>query len=111
MEFKADVSNSFQVFFKEAPDHAGAWMEAVQRLEKASCLDAKTEEIAYLAVMAAVGLESGIPFHVKLAKERGANRDEIISAILIGLPAVGNAVIKSLPVALQAFDGEKENKS
>jgi len=83
-------------------------MDAVQKLEKASVLDGKTGEIAYLAVMAAVGLESGIPFHVKLAMECGATREEIISAILTGLPAVGNIVIKSLPLALQAFEeGEK----
>lgn len=54
--------------------------------------------------MSAVGLESGIPFHVKSAKEHGATRDEIKSAILLGLPAVGNTVIKALPIALQAFD-------
>lgn len=106
MELKNNVSNSFQVFLQEAPAHAGAWMEAVQNLEKASSLDHKTGELAYLAVMAAVGLDSGIPFHVKLAKERGASRDEIISAVLIGLPAVGNAVVKALPAALQAYDAE-----
>jgi alkylhydroperoxidase/carboxymuconolactone decarboxylase family protein YurZ len=106
MELKNNVSNSFQVFLQEAPAYAGAWMEAVQKLEQASSLDRKTGELAYLAVMAAVGLESGIPFHVRLAKEQGASRDEIISAVLIGLPAVGNAVVKALPAALQAYDAE-----
>jgi alkylhydroperoxidase/carboxymuconolactone decarboxylase family protein YurZ len=99
-----NVSNSFQVFFKEAPEHAKAWMEAVQKLDKASSLDSKTEEIAYIAVLASVGLESGIPFHVKRARDLGALRDDIISAILIGLPAVGNKVTKALPIALDAFD-------
>lgn len=99
-----NVSNAFQVFLQEAPEHSKAWMEAVQKLDVASSLDKKTEEIAYIAVMAAVGLESGIPFHVKMAKEHGATRDEIKSAILIGLPAAGNTVIKALPIALQAFD-------
>lgn len=98
------VSNSFQTFLKEAPEHARAWMEAVHRLDEASSLDKKTEELAYIAVMAAVELESGIPFHVKSAKASGATRDEIKSAILLGLPAVGNRVVKALPVALNAFD-------
>lgn len=106
MELKNSVSSSFQIFLQEAPGHAGVWMEAVKNLEKVSSLDGKTGEIAYLAVMAAVGLETGIPFHVKLAKENGATRDEIISAILTGLPAVGNIVVKSLPAALKAFDEE-----
>lgn len=54
--------------------------------------------------MAATRLDNGLPFHVKMAKTNGATRDEIISAILVGLPAVGNTVISALPVALEAYD-------
>ncbi|HPP67189.1 MAG TPA: carboxymuconolactone decarboxylase family protein, partial [bacterium] len=50
------------------------------------------------------GIERGIPFHVKRAKELGGSREDIKSAILLGLPAVGNKVIKSLSIALNAFD-------
>ena len=99
------ISNAFQVFLDEVPGHAQAWMGAVQGLDKASALDKKTEELTYIAVLAAARLTSGIPFHVESAKQSGATREEIISAVLIGLPAVGNAVIQSLPVALEAFDG------
>jgi len=98
------VSHSFITFAKEAPEQQEAWMELIGKLDHASKLDKKTEELAYLAVLAAVRLESGIPFHVKQAKELGASREEIISSILVGLPAVGNAVIQALPVALAAFD-------
>lgn len=98
------VSSSFEIFLNEAPEHSKAWMDAVRKLDAASSLDKKTEEIAYIAVMAAVGLESGIPFHVKSAKEYGASRDDIKSAVLLGLPAVGNKVVKALPIALDAFD-------
>ena len=100
------MSNAFQVFMQEAPEHARAWMAAVQGLGNASSLDKKTESLAYLAVLSVQGIDSGIPFHVKLAKEAGASREEVISAILIGLPAAGNVVTRSLPVALQAYDGE-----
>lgn len=98
------VSNAFQTFAKEASEHAEIWMEAVQKLGAASKLDRKTEELAYIAVLAAVRLESGIPFHVKQAKSYGASRDEVISTILVGLPAVGNAVTSSLPIAIKAYD-------
>ena len=98
------VSNAFQLFLKEAPGHAKGWMEAVQSLDKASALDRKTEELAYIAVLAAARLETGISFHVRSAKQLGATREEIISAVLIGLPAVGNGVIQSLPAAIQAYD-------
>ena len=100
------VSNSYMVFLNEATEHSSAWMEMVMKLEQASALDGKTGALAYLAVMAATGLESGIPFHVKHAKDLGATRDEVKSAILVGLPAVGNRVVKALPIALEAFDGQ-----
>ena len=66
--------------------------------------EGKTEALAYLAVLAAMRLISGVPFHVQEAKNAGASRQEIIGAILIGLPAAGNCVMQSLPVALEAFD-------
>jgi alkylhydroperoxidase/carboxymuconolactone decarboxylase family protein YurZ len=100
------VSNAFQVFLAEAPQHAEAFMAAVQGLGAASALDRKAEELAYLAVLAALRLESGVPFHVELAKQAGATRDEVISAVLIGLPAAGLGVTQALPVALAAFDAE-----
>lgn len=104
MSDKNLMSRAFQTFIQEAPEHQKAWMEAIQGLDKASKLDKKTEELAYLAVMAAARLESGLPFHVKEAKAHGATRDEIIGAILVGLPAVGNVVIQALPAALDAYD-------
>jgi len=102
------ISNAFQIFLSEAPEHARAWMDAVQGLDKASALDKKTEELAYLAVLASQRLTSGIPFHVGMAKQAGATRDEIIGAVLIGMPAVGNTVIEALPVALDAYDAVQD---
>lgn len=98
------VSNAFQTFLADAPEHAQAWMGAVQGLDEASALDKKTEELAYLAVLASQRLVSGIPIHVGAAKAAGASRQEVISAVLVGLPAVGNTVIEALPVALEAYD-------
>lgn len=98
------VSSAFEMFFREAPGHAGAWMEAVKALDGASALEEKTAELAYLAVLAALRLESGVPFHAKMARQAGASRAEIISAVLLGLPAAGNQVIQVLPAALAAYD-------
>lgn len=100
------VSDAFQAFFSETPTHAEAWMKAVKRLDEASALDEKTGELAYLAVLAALRMESGIPFHVMSAKAAGASREEVLSAILVGMPAAGQVVISSLPAALAAFDAE-----
>ncbi len=101
---KPAISNAFQLFLSEAPQHAQAWMTAVQGLDKASALDKKTEELAYLAVLAALRMESGIPFHVQSVKQAGASREEVISAILVVLPAAGHAVTPVLPAAIAAYD-------
>ena len=98
------ISNAFQLFMREAPGHAQAWMTAVQGLDSASALDKKTEELAYLAVLAALRMENGIPFHVQSAKDAGASRAEVISALLVGLPAAGHGVTQVLPAALAAYD-------
>jgi alkylhydroperoxidase/carboxymuconolactone decarboxylase family protein YurZ len=81
-------------------------MQVVEQLDSASALDKKTEELAYLAVLAALRMESGVPFHVQSAKQAGASRDEVISAILIGLPAAGQVVVQVLPAAIAAYDNE-----
>lgn len=62
------ISNAFQAFMSEAPQHAQAWGAMIQGLANASALDKKTSALAYLAVLAALRLESGVPFHVQIAK-------------------------------------------
>ena len=99
------ISNAFQTFLREAPQHAQAWGQMTQGLAVASSLDPKTAALAYLAVLAAVGLESGVPFHVQAAKAAGATRVEVISVVLVGLPAAGNRVTQVLPAAVAAYDG------
>jgi alkylhydroperoxidase/carboxymuconolactone decarboxylase family protein YurZ len=100
------ISNAFQTFMSEAPQHAQAWGATVQGLASASALDAKTGALAYLAVLAALRMESGVPFHVQTARQAGASREEIISAILVGLPAAGHAVTQVLPAAVAAYDND-----
>jgi alkylhydroperoxidase/carboxymuconolactone decarboxylase family protein YurZ len=98
------ISDAFKLFMSDAPEFALAWASVVQSLAQASALDDKTRELAYLAVLAALNRTSGIPFHVALLKERGATREEVISAVLVGLPAAGHVVTQSLPAAIEAYD-------
>ena len=99
------ISTAFQMFATEAPAHQAAWMTAVGSLAEASALDERSDELAYIAVLAASGMHSGLPFHVQRLRELGATRDEVISAVLVGLPAVGHQVVAALPAALAAYDG------
>jgi alkylhydroperoxidase/carboxymuconolactone decarboxylase family protein YurZ len=98
------ISDRFQLFLKESPQHAQPWLTAVRGLSEASALNEKTHALAYLAVLAALRLESGVLYHVAHAKEVGASRDEVISAILVGLPAAGIGVTQVLGAALRAYD-------
>jgi alkylhydroperoxidase/carboxymuconolactone decarboxylase family protein YurZ len=98
------LSPAFHAFMTETPGHARAWMAAAEGLGAASALDPKTGHLAYLAVLAAMRLTDGLPFHVGLARAAGATRAEVASAVLCGLPAAGNAVVHALPVALAAYD-------
>ncbi|OGO37430.1 MAG: carboxymuconolactone decarboxylase [Chloroflexi bacterium RBG_16_57_11] len=98
------ISNAFRTFMSEAPQRAQAWSSVVQSLASASVLDKKTAALAYLAVLAALGLERGVPFHVQTARQARASRDEVISAILVCLPAAGHRVTQVLPAAIAAFD-------
>lgn len=103
-EQPSNISDAFRVFMTDAPEHAQAWGQVVQGLGKACALDEKTKALAYLAVLAVLRNKNGIPFHVQAAKQAGAAREEVISAILIGLPAAGHSVTEVLPIALAAYD-------
>lgn len=105
MPTPTNVSPAYRAFLTQAPAHAHAWSMAIGALDAACALDNKTKHLAYLAVLAALRLQEGVPFHVGLARGAGATREEIISAILVGLPAAGNGVVHALPQALAAFDG------
>lgn len=101
------VTNSFQMFMEETKYIGKAYMDMVMQLSQESALDKKTHELSYISVLAATKMISGINFHVKSAKELGASKEEIKSAVLVGLPAVGITVIDALEVALNAYDEEK----
>ncbi|MBV7392245.1 carboxymuconolactone decarboxylase family protein [Enterococcus sp. ALS3] len=98
------LSNSFETFAKEAPQYQQAFAQLVETWGNISSLEEKTNHLAYLAVLAATGKTSGIAFHVMLAKKAGASKEEVISAVLVGLPAIGNEVISALPIVVEAYD-------
>jgi len=97
-------SSPFQNFRREAPRFAEAFQAGSKALEEASALDPKTRQLAYLAVLAALGLEGGLRVHVKEAKTAGATREEVLSTLLVGLPAAGIRVMHAIGPALAAYD-------
>jgi alkylhydroperoxidase/carboxymuconolactone decarboxylase family protein YurZ len=69
-----------------------------------SCLDPKTRALAYLAVVAAMRMEAGLPTHVARAKLAGASREEVVSAIMVGVSVAGVSILRMIPAAIGAYD-------
>lgn len=100
-----EMSSAFQSFMSQTPLHAQGWLATARALGGHSTLDRRTETLAALAVQAALGRESSVPAHVARAKQAGATRSEIISALLVGMPEENHGDALSLSMAIAAFDG------
>ncbi|GHO94314.1 hypothetical protein KSF_043620 [Reticulibacter mediterranei] len=102
------MSAGFYTVMREAPETLQAWLQADKVMQEHSALDAKTAELAYLAVLAALGLEKGIVFHAAEAKKMGASRAEVLSAVLVGLPAAGMRVMECAAEVVRPFDEDEQ---
>ena len=100
------VTNDFKMFMEESNGVGQAFMSTVMKISKVSALDSKVHELAYISVLAALQMESGLPFHVKQAKELGASIEEVKSAILVGLPLVGVRISAPFATAINSYTQE-----
>lgn len=100
------VTNDFELFMKESAGVGPAFMDSVTKLSKASALDAKTHELAYIAVLSALQMTKGLDFHVKHARELGASLEEVKSAALVGMPLIGLRVSEAFAQAIESFREE-----
>jgi alkylhydroperoxidase/carboxymuconolactone decarboxylase family protein YurZ len=80
------------------------WAEASVALGSAGVLDLKTKALCYLSALAAARLPSEVPFRAARARALGATREEVISAILVGLRAIGHPAIEEPFPAHEVFD-------
>jgi alkylhydroperoxidase/carboxymuconolactone decarboxylase family protein YurZ len=89
----------------EAPDVAAAFDRLIDALVRTDGLDARTKQIAYIAIKAAAGDATAVALHVPMAKRLGASRAEVRDPILLTLTTSGlSGVTKCLPAAFQACD-------
>ncbi|MGV9014014.1 MAG: carboxymuconolactone decarboxylase family protein [Flavobacteriales bacterium] len=98
------IGNALKVFFVNAPEQAQAWIGAIHAMDKASTLDAKTQQLVCLGIAAALVMEDGVAPHAQGAKKAGADRSGVISTIMAALPAAGQGFLEVLPKTLEAFD-------
>lgn len=97
-----------ELFMKEAPAVAKAFDGLIQSLVASEGLDAKTKQLIYIAMKAAMGDDMAVKFHAPMAKQLGATKQEIIDAVLLSLTVSGiSGVMACLPAVVKLF-GEEE---
>lgn len=104
MEQHAD---SYKNAFAYVGKTGEAFLDLVMTEASTSTFDPKTHELVFLAALTAAKMDSGVRIHTKSAKQAGASREEVRSAILAALPAIGFSAILSLKVALDSYDEEE----
>jgi alkylhydroperoxidase/carboxymuconolactone decarboxylase family protein YurZ len=100
------TTNGFQILMRETGGVGPAFMNAVQTMSRESALDEKTHELTYLAVLTALRMYGGLPFHVQRAKQLGATLEEVKSAGLVPLPVIGVQTAEALPILINSYQDE-----
>lgn len=98
------MTKGYKLFLQETNGVGQDFMNTVIKSSESSALDRKTQELAYIAVLTALRMTGGIDFHVKSAKELGATKEEVKSAVLVALPAVGISILDALEATLNSYD-------
>ena len=95
----------FEVWNEEAPGVSKAFFDLAGALENEGGLDAKTFQLAYIAIKAANGEVGSVTAHAGFAKKVGATRAEVRGAVLLSLMTNGiTGVASCLPAAMEAYD-------
>ncbi len=98
-------TNPMEVFYHEAPEVSKAFDGLIEALKHTTGLDAKTKQLVYIGIKSAMGDTTAVYYHVPMAKQLGATREEIKDTILITLTVCGlKGVASCLPLALDIYD-------
>lgn len=100
------VTNGFQLLMTETNGVGLAFMDAIKVMGEKSSLDAKVHELAYISVLTATKNFDGLPFHMQHARQLGATKEEIKSAVLLPMPLVGIQVAEALPHLVKLYENE-----
>ena len=79
-----------------------AWMSQIDSLRSP---DRKTHELIRLVCLVILRNHQGIARHAQLAREVGADWDEVLGSIMLTLPAFGMlAAVEAIPIAREGFE-------
>ena len=79
----------WELLVKEYPQIAEHISNSILKMFELSTLDEKTTQLVYIAVMASLDYPPAMRYHVPMALDAGASRDEIIGAASIAAAAAG----------------------
>jgi AhpD family alkylhydroperoxidase len=101
------TQNPFELFEKECPELAAKYNELVEVQRSSKALDTKTKQLINIAIQTATRNPRGVKFHAMMAKNDGATKEEVVSAVVMNLHLTGlAAVLDSLPAALEGYEGK-----
>jgi AhpD family alkylhydroperoxidase len=99
------AKNTMELFKDEAPEVAAAFNNLIMAVVKRPALDAKTKQLIYIAMKAAMGDDAAVKAHIPMARAVGATREEVIDAILMTVTVSGiRGVAHCLPDAVEQFE-------
>ena len=97
--------NPFFQFTREVPGVAAALDSLVREISALPGPDDRTRQLICIAINTAVGNSRGVYFHAVMAREAGASRGEVLSAVIQNLHLSGlSRVLESLPGALEGYE-------
>lgn len=100
-----EVLNPLKFFMDETPEVAHGFDTLMKSISSTKGLDEKTKQLIYIGIQSTLGEVETIKFHVPMAKEAGATREEVKDAILVTLTVCGlKGIISCLPMAMKIYD-------
>jgi alkylhydroperoxidase/carboxymuconolactone decarboxylase family protein YurZ len=88
--------------FPALHDAQSAWLSQIDSLQAP---DRKTHELIRLVCTVILRNPPGIRRHARLAREVGADWDEVLGSIMLTLPAFGMlAAVEAIPIAREGFE-------
>ena len=99
--------NPYELFQKECPEVAESFNDLIEAQKALKGLDAKFKQLINIAIQTANRNPKGVNMHAMMAKNEGATREEIISAVVLNLHHSGIAsVLECLPAAINGFESK-----
>lgn len=77
------------------PEIANTFFSMTNNIQKCSAYSEKQNELILIGIFASHGYERGLKTHIIRALNLGADKDEVYSSIILGLPVVGIVNINS----------------